>query len=175
MAVSLDLRDDERGYMKKHISNDNSFSQFFRIHPRDKLDVGYRLSQSGLAVAYGFNNITYQGPVISNIVVSQDSSQMNVTYSLVKSIELRNPAGFEVCCQGASVCSTNDQAWVSTLAQRSQADPLTITLAGHDACKSKQLNGLRYLWRETPCLFKQAAVYNGEDSDLPGPPYIKYF
>ncbi len=69
-----------------------------RIHPRDKLDVGYRLSRSGLAVAYGFKNITYQGPIIAHISVSSDSSRVNVTYSSVvsKSIELRNPAGFEV-------------------------------------------------------------------------------
>ncbi len=70
-----------------------------RIHPRDKLDVGYRLSQSGLAVAYGFKNVTYQGPIIAHISVSPDSSRVNVTYSneVSKSIELRNPAGFEVC------------------------------------------------------------------------------
>ncbi|CAF4848598.1 unnamed protein product, partial [Rotaria socialis] len=35
MAVSLDLRDDPNG-----------------IHPRTKHDVGYRLSRSGLAIAY---------------------------------------------------------------------------------------------------------------------------
>jgi sialate O-acetylesterase len=69
-----------------------------RIHPRDKLDVGYRLSQSGLAVAYGFKNVTYQGPVIADISVSSDSSKINVTYSkeISTSVELRNPAGFEV-------------------------------------------------------------------------------
>jgi len=69
-----------------------------RIHPRDKLDVGYRLSRSGLAVAYGFKNVTYQGPIIAHISVSSDSSRVNVTYSSVvsSSIELRNPAGFEV-------------------------------------------------------------------------------
>ncbi len=69
-----------------------------RIHPRDKLDVGYRLSRSGLAVAYGYKNITYQGPVIAHISVSSDSKRINVTYSDVvsKSIEVRNPTGFEV-------------------------------------------------------------------------------
>jgi sialate O-acetylesterase len=69
-----------------------------RIHPRDKLDVGYRLSRSGLAVAYGYKNITYQGPVIAHISVSSDSKKINVTYSDVvsKSIEVRNPTGFEV-------------------------------------------------------------------------------
>jgi predicted permease len=69
-----------------------------RVHPRDKLDVGYRLSRSGLAVAYGFKNITYLGPIIADISVASDSSKINVTYSNVASstIELRSPDGFEV-------------------------------------------------------------------------------
>jgi hypothetical protein len=70
-----------------------------RIHPRDKLDVGYRLSRAGLAVAYGFQNITYLGPIVADISVASDSSKVNVTYSNVasSSIELRNSNGFEVC------------------------------------------------------------------------------
>jgi hypothetical protein len=69
-----------------------------RVHPRNKLDVGYRLSRSGLAVAYGYNNITYLGPIIGDISIASDSSKVNVTYSNVasSSIELRNPNGFEV-------------------------------------------------------------------------------
>ncbi len=80
-----------------HNSTDLSFE--YRIHPRDKLDVGYRISRSGLAVAYGFNNITYQGPIIVNISVASDSSKVNVTYSNMASptIELRNSSGFEAC------------------------------------------------------------------------------
>jgi hypothetical protein len=69
-----------------------------RVHPRDKLDVGYRLSRAGLAVAYGFNNITYQGPIVADISIASDSRKVNVTYSSTVSptIELRNPNGFEV-------------------------------------------------------------------------------
>jgi hypothetical protein len=69
-----------------------------RVHPRNKLDVGYRLSQSSLAIAYGFQNVTYQGPLISSLSVAADSSTVNVTYSSAtsSSIELRNPNGFEV-------------------------------------------------------------------------------
>jgi sialate O-acetylesterase len=70
-----------------------------RIHPRDKLDVGYRLSRSGLAVAYGYKNITFQGPIVVDVSVAHDSSKVNVTYSNIVSrhIELRKPHGFEVC------------------------------------------------------------------------------
>ncbi len=69
-----------------------------RIHPRNKLDVGYRLSRSGLAVAYGYKNISYQGPIIADISIASDSSKVNVTYSntVSPSIELRKPDGFEV-------------------------------------------------------------------------------
>jgi sialate O-acetylesterase len=75
------------------------------VHPRDKLDVGYRLSRSGLAVAYGYKNISYQGPIIANISIALDSSKVNVTYSdtVSPSIELRNPNGFEVKSIGFSL------------------------------------------------------------------------
>ncbi len=51
-------------------------------------------------MAYGFRNITYQGPIVADISVAPDSSKVNVTYSSVasSSIELRNSQGFEVCC-----------------------------------------------------------------------------
>jgi len=80
-----------------------------------------------------------------------------------------------VCCLGKQVCSSNDTAWVATPASRVEGTPLTISLAVPNSCASKPIDGLRYLWRETPCLFKQAAVYNSEDSNLPAPPYIHYF
>ena len=69
-----------------------------RVHPRDKLDVGYRLSRSGLAVAYGQKDINYQGPIIADISIAPDSSKVTITYSAVvtSGIELRNPNGFEV-------------------------------------------------------------------------------
>ena len=75
------------------------FYQKIRVHPRDKLDVGYRLSRSGLAVAYGYKNVTYQGPIIADISIAADSSKINITYSNAASpsIELRNSDGFEVC------------------------------------------------------------------------------
>ena len=146
-------------------------------------------------MAYGYKNITFLGPIISDISVASDSSKVNVTYSNVASpsIELRSPDGFEVCfifslikddykyflikvcCAGKDVCSTNDAAWEGAPASRIEGSSLAISLAVPSQCVSKAINGLRYLWKETPCLFKQAAVYNSEDSDLPAGPYIHYF
>jgi len=80
-----------------------------------------------------------------------------------------------VCCSGQQVCSSDDTAWVATPASRIEGASLTISLAVPNTCASKPINGLRYLWEETPCLFKEGAVYNSEDSDLPAPPYIHYF
>ena len=57
----------------------------------------------------------------------------------------------------------------------SNKNGLTITLTVPYSCVGKQLYGLRYLWRTTPCPFKQATIYSGTDPNLPSPPYIKVF
>ncbi len=67
----------------------------------------------------------------------------------------------------------NDTAWVET-AIAGKSD-LTITVTVPSSCVGQQLYGIRYLWRETPCPFKQAAIYSGTDSNLPSPPYLKLF
>jgi sialate O-acetylesterase len=142
----------------------------FSIHPRYKHDVGYRLSRSGLAIAYD-KQVEYQGPIVQTVAYSTGGETVNLTYTAVSSIELRNPIGFEVCCQGGQC--VNDTLWVS--ATVSSKSGLTITLTVNSSCVGKQLYGLRYLWRETPCPFKQAAIYSGTDPNLPSPPYLKVF
>ncbi len=67
----------------------------FSVHPRYKHDVGYRLSRSGLAVAYG-QQVEFQGPIVQNVTYSTGGSTVNITYTAISSIELRNPNGFEV-------------------------------------------------------------------------------
>ncbi|CAF4568458.1 unnamed protein product, partial [Rotaria sp. Silwood2] len=140
------------------------------IHPRTKLDVAYRLSRSGLAVAYN-QSVEFQGPIVSSVNYSIGSKTVNITYTAVENIELRNSNGFEICCQG-SKCK-DDTIWVP--ATISSKNDLTITLTISSSCVGQQLFGLRYLWRETPCPFKQAAIYSYTDPNLPSPPYIKVF
>jgi hypothetical protein len=78
---------------------------------------------------------------------------------------------FQVCCKGDQCL--NDYSWVpSTISSK---NGLTITIAVNSSCVGKQLYGVRYLWRMTPCLFKQAAIYSGTDENLPSPPYLKIF
>jgi hypothetical protein len=67
----------------------------FSVHPRYKHDVGYRLSRSGLAVAYG-QQVEFQGPIVQNVAYSSGGQTISITYGAVSGIELRNPAGFEV-------------------------------------------------------------------------------
>lgn len=52
---------------------------------------------------------------------------------------------------------------------------LRITVAVNSSCVGHHLYGLRYLWHETPCLFKQAAIYSATDFNLPSGPYNKLF
>jgi sialate O-acetylesterase len=77
----------------------------------------------------------------------------------------------QVCCEGNN-CS-NENIWIP--ATVSSKNRLTITLTLSSTCVGKQLYGLRYLWRETPCPFKQAAIYSSTDPNLPSPPYLKFF
>ena len=74
------------------------FDYFIVLHPRHKHDVGYRLSRSGLAVAYG-QTVEFQGPIVSNVTYSSGSQTVNITYTAVQDMELRNPNGFEVDCR----------------------------------------------------------------------------
>ena len=123
-----------------------------------------------MAIAYG-KQVEFQGPIVENVTYSTGGSTLHVTYTAVSSIELRNPNGFEVCCEGNQCL--NDTLWVPSPV--SSKSDLTITVAVNNSCVGKQLYGLRYLWHETPCPFKQAAIYSGTDSNLPSPPYIKLF
>jgi hypothetical protein len=67
----------------------------FSVHPRYKHDVGYRLSRSGLAIAYG-KQVEFQGPIVQDVAYSSGGSTVDITYTAVSNIELRNPNGFEV-------------------------------------------------------------------------------
>ena len=94
MAVAYDLRDDPNGSVELF---DLVLSMICscRVHPRYKHDVGYRLSRSGLAVAYG-QQVEFQGPIVQNVAYSTGGETVNITYTAVSSIDLRSPHGFDV-------------------------------------------------------------------------------
>ncbi len=78
---------------------------------------------------------------------------------------------FQICCHGRQCL--DDYIWVSSAITNKNG--LTITITINSTCIGKPLFGIRYLWRETPCLFKQAAIYSATDPNLPSPPYLKVF
>jgi hypothetical protein len=94
MAVACDLRDDPHGSVQVFSSLFKTILPF-SVHPRYKHDVGYRLSRSGLAVAYG-QPVEFQDPIVETVAHSTKSHTLNITYTAVSNIELRNPNGFEV-------------------------------------------------------------------------------
>ena len=65
------------------------------IHPRTKHDVGYRLSRSGLAVAYG-QQVEFQGPIVQNVAYASGAQTVDITYSAVTGLDQRSNTGFEV-------------------------------------------------------------------------------
>ncbi len=99
---NLEITSKNIGFLDEIMQNHNykthllSAVCLFSIHPRTKLDVGYRLSRAGLAIAYG-QQVEFQGPIVQNIAYSSGTSTVNITYTAVSGIELRNPNGFEVC------------------------------------------------------------------------------
>jgi hypothetical protein len=90
MAVALDLRDGSKSYI-------HCLKLFYclSVHPPHKHDVGYRLSRSGLAIAYG-QQVEFQGPIVRTVVYANSSQTVNITYTAVSSIDLRNSNGFEI-------------------------------------------------------------------------------
>ncbi|CAF1501538.1 unnamed protein product [Adineta steineri] len=117
-----------------------NFVYFILIHLRTKHDVAYRLSRSGLAIAYN-RSIEFQGPILSNINVSSDRERIYITYTAVQDITFRNLNGFQICCQG-EICATNDDAWLPL--SISDKSHLTIILRIRNACTGKSIYGMKH-------------------------------
>lgn len=66
----------------------------FRIHPRDKQDVAYRLTLGARAVAYNEKGVPFQGPFPNQILSTQ--IYVNVTYDQEVSVTPSKDM-FEVC------------------------------------------------------------------------------
>ncbi|CAG5130233.1 unnamed protein product, partial [Candidula unifasciata] len=147
MAVAMDLPDFSSSYGS--------------IHPRDKTDVGFRLTLSGLAVAYGKQEV-FQGPFpVKGDVVSDN---LILDYGDSANLQIKDTEGFEILCvKGVA------EEWIPTsiIAHNTTA----VTLFSNVCNPGQQLRGLRYAWRESPCAFKKCAVYE-TINDLPAPPFV---
>ena len=69
---------------------------FSRIHPRDKEDMGTRLSLAGRAVVYG-QNVTFSGPFPSEFTVDTKTLTVLIKYDNGNAnIRIVGKIGFEV-------------------------------------------------------------------------------
>jgi hypothetical protein len=67
------------------------------------------------------------------------------------------------------------QYGVDAPASNIEGEAWTIVLTVPPPYVAKPIDGLRYLLRETLCLFKQGSIYSTLYSNLPLRPYIKFF
>ncbi|BFZ09713.1 hypothetical protein BsWGS_12752 [Bradybaena similaris] len=149
MAVTMDLPDFN--------------STYGSIHPRDKTDVGFRLTLAGLAVAYGRQEV-FQGPFPVQAYIINDS--VYVDYGTKWNLQIRDTEGFELLCANGVV-----QQWMPT--SITSFNQTGVTIFSNICSPGQSLVGLRYAWRESPCAFKNCAVYETVNF-LPAPPFVTF-
>ncbi|XP_060070508.1 sialate O-acetylesterase-like [Ylistrum balloti] len=156
MAVAMDLPDFK--------------SPYGTIHPRFKHDVASRLALSALGVAYHQSGLEYQGPYPSNYHKAGHS--LNIEYDQGRTpIRVNtNVSNFEICCSYRE-CNLNYGVWLPSPITSHDISSITFDTS---ACGHVPVSAIRYAWRESPCDFKECAVY-GRDNDLPGPPFFHSF
>ncbi|KAK6169983.1 hypothetical protein SNE40_018485 [Patella caerulea] len=163
MAVSLDLPDYN--------------APMGSIHPRHKKIVCDRLALAGLSVAYHKTGKKFQGPYPSKITNHKTGSTVTVEFDHGKSpLDVRAQDGFEVCCVSEaqkSGCNTYDKNWHA--APVSNSTKTSVTIHYPDSCRQHlTVKAVRYLWRESPCVFLKCPVYSVENQ-LPAPPFLYHF
>ena len=71
-------------------------------------------------------------------------------------------------CHGRDLPSNGFERWIP--APITDFTTTTVTLELESACDTSAIT-LTYHWEETPCLYKQCAVYGALGIHLPAPPY----
>jgi sialate O-acetylesterase len=123
------------------------------IHPRNKLDVGYRLAQAALKVAYGKNNV-YSGPVYNNMHIEGNKISLyfsNTGSGLVAKDKYHYLKGFAIAG------SDQQFVWAKALIEGDH-----IVVYSDDVSKPV---AVRYAWGDNP---DDANLYNKEG--LPASP-----
>ena len=159
MAVAIDLGDPN--------------SPHGSVHPRDKQDVGIRLSTAGRAIAYGDSSIYYTGPLPTEAMLTSVGSAVSpieakVSYSsILDKLYYTSKYGFELAC-----ISSSEDTWIAGTV--SHTDSMNFVYVSFPQCPAGYKPGqyIRYAWRQDPCVFKQCAVYSGTSYPFPSPPYL---
>ncbi|XP_046574662.1 sialate O-acetylesterase-like isoform X2 [Haliotis rubra] len=167
MAVAMDLPD--------------FTSPYTGIHPRDKEDVSMRLCTAGLAVAYNQTEFSkFNGPLPSLITIWVADGTIEIDYDNKQTVlDIRSTTGFEVSCitldKSSALAEVSENITWFHLPMVSH-DDTSVTFNYSQIClqpKDMMVSAIRYAWRESPCPFKQCAVYNKE-SGYPAPPFVKH-
>lgn len=159
MAVAIDLGDPD--------------SPHGSVHPRDKQDVGIRLSAAGRAVAYNEPSVYYTGPIPTGATLSEFGSSVNYTISadiryknIVGKLYNNWEYGFELSC----VSDSGDE-WIGGTVNMIIDNSVTVYFP---KCPSDQPGKyIRYAWRQNPCVFMKCAIYaSGVGYPFPSPPFL---
>ncbi|XP_072094609.1 sialate O-acetylesterase [Mobula birostris] len=150
MAVAMDLGDEK--------------SPYGTIHPRYKQEVAYRLYLGALAIAYGETEVVFQGPFPKHFQ-QKNSTELSITYSQELAVLELSKDVFEVRC--CSKWYNSNCKWVSAPMVNSSVNLVFLSL---EECQQK-VNGIRYAWREWPCILKKCPLYS-RSSKLPAPTFI---
>lgn len=122
------------------------------IHPRNKQDVGRRLALWALANEYGFDQLTYSGPIYESMQIESDKIRVNFNYVgggfLVKGEHI---TGFTI--------AGPDQHFVEAHAK---IDGSTIVVWSEDISDPQ---AVRFGWKNVP----ELNLYN--DAGLPASPF----
>lgn len=137
----------------------------FRIHPRDKQDVAYRLTLGARAVAYEEENVPFLGPFPKEIASTQE--YVNITYDQAVSVTSSKDV-FEVCCSDIWAPCGPKSLWLQTPIVEWDLTTIQVSAA---VCQSSKVAAVRYAWRDWPCEFKACPVYSASRI-LPAPPFI---
>ena len=76
----------------------------------------------------------------------------------------------QVCCSpdNQTYCDLPRTKWIPTPIVANTSTSVTVS---YQPCAGQWIVGLRYAWRESPCAFKQCAVYSKENA-LPMAPFL---
>jgi sialate O-acetylesterase len=161
MAVAMDLGDPD--------------SPHGSVHPRDKQDVGRRLSTAGRAIAYGESSIYINGPIMKRATVSSSTTTLisvTVYYeNIVGHLLVLSKYGFEISCMTPG----HDDIWVSGTTINAEEENKLVNVQFSQCNPGYKAEMIRYAWRQDPCVFQKCSIYgttSGYPSLLPAPPFI---
>ncbi|KAI3388034.1 hypothetical protein SNEBB_007196 [Seison nebaliae] len=160
-----------KSFMASAIDLPDFQSPYGPIHPRDKTDVAERLIDAYSSLLDPSQTFHIgNGPFPSAIQFNKNEIQID--YSNVEDeyrqmkvhLNTTTAVGFEICCSNSldDCRNSSSSSWISENKIFSWKSTVFIHISD---CLMENILGLRYLWRETPCHFKQCPIYSERTDD----------